>query len=147
MPECMSLSNEFVPEGDVSLVSISLLLEQAFLSHVVQNEEKIYVHASEIFPHWIVLYPDIRMIQFRTYVEFRPEVEESTKLQFCNQVNARLVAPSVYAREERLWINHSMFYSEGIHKSHLLRMVRFLSSGVLQVQNDFDPERGLLLPV
>ena len=47
------LTSELIPEAEVNLVNLSLILESVSFSHEIQDNDRIYVTEDGIFPLWI----------------------------------------------------------------------------------------------
>jgi hypothetical protein len=44
------MNSELIPEQEVTLVNLSLILEQASFAHILEKEDRIYLNEDGIFP-------------------------------------------------------------------------------------------------
>lgn len=137
-----------IEDKDLSLVTLSLELEQATIAHTLQGEKKIYVTAEDVaFPFWLQLYEGPRLIFFSTYTEFGSEVPPAERHAFCNRVNGKLLLPAVHEHDGRLYADHAMSYRDGLLRSQFIRMCRFYAEGVESIVRTFDPDHAVLKPL
>lgn len=144
-----------IEEADVSLAGLTIELERACIASTPYNDTSIYIDEPGLFPMWISLKKRERFIYIWTYLEFSPQTESHQRLEFCNELNARILMPAFYIQEGepndnetpascRLIANHVIYYRDGIFASHFIRLCRQFSSTLFSVQRDFDPKNEIL---
>lgn len=137
-----------IEDKDVSLVTLSLELEQAAIAHSLQGETKIYVSSEDVaFPFWLQLCEGPRLILFTTYAEFDGDVALAERHAFCNRVNGKLLLPAAHEHDGRLYADHAMSYRDGLLRSQFIRMCRFYAEGVESIVRTFDPDHAVLKPL
>ena len=144
-----------IEENDVSLVTLSLALEQASIEFKTRENNRLYVTEDGYFPFWIEIAKGAHYVFLTSHLEFVEGLSEETKLEFCNQVNARLYIPSanvqVIDREGericRMNTGYPIFYRDGLIPSQFIRLCRLFSEGMKQIVNELDAEHELLQPL
>ncbi len=131
-----SLSSELIDEKDVSIVNLSLLLEQSIIQHEIQNEERIYITEPGIFAHWIRIFKDPCIIALSTYFTLPDGMSGIEKLEFCNRINAEYLVPSAYTKGDRVWLFNPIYFKSGLIKSHVVRQIRYFASGCEKVRQE-----------
>lgn len=126
----------FLEEKEVNLVALSLELEQAAIEHTVQDDKRIYVTESGMFPFWLRLYPDPHMLSFSTYLEFDAALAETERHAFCNRLNSKSLLPAIHAHNDRLYADYAMSYRDGLIRSQFIRICRTFANGVEHVKQE-----------
>ncbi len=147
--------NTLIEEKDVGVLSLSLLLEQAYIEHlVVNNDTALYVREKGMFPFWVKFYAKARFVLFESYINIRPEVEPLERLQLCNRINTTLFLPSATVQtverenepeQIRLVTNHVLQFRDGLLPAHFIQICRDFSEGMFRIQSEFDPHGATLL--
>ncbi|MFC7460605.1 YbjN domain-containing protein [Hydrogenophaga defluvii] len=131
-----SLSSELIEEQDISIVNLSLLLEQSVIQHTIQEEDKIYVTEPGVFAHWIRIFREPCIIALSTYFTLPEGMNDVEKLEFCNKINAEYLVPSAYTKDDRVWLFNPIYFKSGLIKSHLVRQIRYFASGCQKVRRE-----------
>lgn len=149
------MTDLLIEEDQVTLVNLSLALEQATIAHESQNGHALYITESGMFPFWVELRPQPRYILLRSYLDFAPGVDTLDRLNFCNDINLRLYVPNVAVQvlevdsdtKPRLVATYPIYYRDGVLHSHFIRLCRAFSIGMAQIQSEFDAEHQMLIPI
>lgn len=140
--------NILIEEKDVSLVTLSLELEQAAVEHVLQDNRIIYVTSQDVaFPFWLDVAEGSRLICLSTYLDFLSEVETIERLEFCNRVNSTVFLPAGRERKGRFYADYAFSYRDGLLRTQFVRLCRFYADSVARIVREFDPNHEILKPV
>ena len=130
------MNSELIPEKEVTLVNLSLILEQACLAHILEKEDRIYLNEDGIFPFWIRIFESAHILAFSTYIKAPEGKTEEELLKFCNKVNQDFLVPSAYVRDDRIWCFFPLYIKDHLQKSHLLRLIRYFGDGCSKVKSE-----------
>lgn len=128
--------SETLDEADITLVNLSLLLEQVSFDHkFVDDNKAIYVKDTGMFPFWIHVLPKESVLMLSTYFGIREEkaVDELKMLKFCNQINMDMILPSASWKNDCVWLCCPIFIKHKMLKSQFYKMMRFYTEGVDKV--------------
>lgn len=126
----------FIEQDKVSLVTLSLELEQATMEHTLEDNERIYVSENGMFPFWIRVYPRWQLISFRTYLRPEPSFAQADRYIFCNRLNGELLFPALHVYEDRLYADHAISYRDGLICSQFIRMCRAYVTAVDRIREE-----------
>ena len=126
--------NTFLEEKTITLVTLSLELEQAAIAHTLQDNHQIYVHENGMFPFWIKLHPQTFLIALSTYLDVDAAVPLAQHHALCNQLNSESFLPAVHIHEQRLYADHAIYYRDGLIRSQFIRLCRLFTHGVERVR-------------
>lgn len=130
------MNSELIPEKEITLVNLSLILEQACLAHQIEDEERIYMNEDGIFPFWIRIFDSAHILAFSTYIKAPEDKTEDELMKFCNEVNQKFLVPSAYYRDNRIWLFLPIYMKDHLQKSHLLRLIRYFGDGCSKVRSE-----------
>lgn len=128
------MNSELIPEQEVTLVNLSLILEQASFAHILEKEDRIYLNEDGVFPFWIRIFDNAHILAFSTYIKAPEGKTEEELLKFCNKVNQDFLVPSAYVRDDRIWCFMPIYIKDHLQKSHLLRLIRYFGDGCSKVK-------------
>lgn len=129
------MDSELIPEKEITLVNLSLILEHACVEHEIQQEDRIYITEDGIFPLWIRIFESAHILALSTYIKPPEGKAEEELLKFCNGVNEQFLVPSAYFREGKIWCFMPIYLKDHLQKSHLLRLIRYFGDGCRKVKN------------
>lgn len=137
-------NSDFIEEKEINLATISVELENNFITHSSSNKNSLYIQESDMFPFWISVIDRHTLIRFSTYIPFVDEVRQHDRFDFCNKINEKLYMPSVYCHKENMNADFCFYYKDGIFKSHLARLCRKYSQNLKEIISEFDDEKKIL---
>ena len=126
----------FFEEKSITLVALSLELEQAAIAHTVQDNHQIYVHVNGMFPFWIKLHPQTFLIALTTYLDVQATVPIEQHHALCNRLNSQSFLPAVHIHDQRLYADHAIYYRDGLIRSQFIRLCRLFTQGVERVRGE-----------
>lgn len=117
-----------IAESDVSLTTISSLLDEAAIDHSVEEGGCIYVTSSP-FNFWISIDEDRKFLRFYSYWPVAIDTPEDRLLRFVNECNDSIILLqfSVTEDRQRFYGFYMMYYRDGVIRSQLLRIARLFS--------------------
>ena len=128
--------NTFLEEKTITLVTLSLELEQATIAHTLQHNHQIYVHENGMFPFWIKLHPQTFLIALGTYLDADAAVPVERHHALCNRLNSESFLPAVHIHEQRLYADHAIYYRDGLIRSQFIRLCRLFAHGMERVRGE-----------
>lgn len=137
--------NKLIEEINVTIVNLSLELEQAVIEHTLQDDESIYVTEDNFFPFWIKILKGQGFVGFTTYLMFRESSTILERLTVVNEFNKDTYLSSAYAVDDVLRIEHCISYRNGILSEALIRGCRQFSGGIKLFISEYDPDFKILM--
>jgi hypothetical protein len=139
--------SNFIEETDVTLARLSLLLENAAISHETQQDNALYIDGDLPYRFWVRLSKRSRHVTLSSYIRFQDGITEEQKTMLCARANTELSSICAYPMENRLCTDFSMSYSDGLIPTQFLRLCRSFAGSTRAIEDDMDPERALIVPM
>ncbi|WP_041376832.1 YbjN domain-containing protein [Polaromonas naphthalenivorans] len=137
--------SDFIPESDVTPVTLSLHLERAVVQHRLEDDEAIYVTEDDWIPFWIRILKKPGFVGFVTYFNFRKSSTSLQRLELANEFNRETYMSSAFVKDDILKITHVISYRDGLLTETLIRACRQFSGGISLAIDEFDPEYKILM--
>ncbi len=135
-----------IEEKDVSLVTLSLALEQAVIRHDLDEEEqKIYITETAWFPFWIHVRRGPGLVVLNTNTKFRSHVNTVQRLELANEFNGTYSLISACVDDAHLLVDYALLYRDGLTRESFIRACRIFSDNVSRAISELDPDDTLLL--
>lgn len=134
-----------IEEQDVKPINLSLELEQAVISHKLDEEGSIYVNEAGWFPFWINLKRGNGLVMLRTHTLFKRSVSKMQRLELCNEINAKYFLLTASVNDKKLSVDHSLLYRDGLTRETFIRACRTFSQNISRALNELDPDDSFVL--
>ncbi len=135
-----------IEEVNVTAVNLSLELERAVISHVLQDDQAIYVNEDGFFNFWIRILEKRVLIGLTTHTLFRKSTSTLKRLEFCNEINGKFFSLTAYSTfDGKLKLDYSLSYREGILQETFIRSCRQFSRTIETAMRNLDPDNEIVL--
>ena len=135
--------SNLIKKNDINIVRLSLELEQAVIQHQLKDDDGIYVNENGFFPFWINILEQRSFVCLSTYTFFTSTSTLEQRLEFCNRLNYEYFMVTAYLKDEKLRIDHTLNFYDGMIQETFIRACRQFSRTVeialleLDANNEF----------
>lgn len=134
-----------IEENDVGPVTLSIALEQSAISHLLEEDENLYIDELGIFPHWVNIHQDAHLIFLKTHTGFRAKVSEFQRLEIANKLNSNNIMLTAFVKNDNLMFDHVINFKSGLLRETFIRAVRQFARNVERGIARVDIEEVFLL--
>ena len=134
-----------IEERDVTAVNLAVELERAVVQHVLEEDKSIYVTEDGWFPFWIRVQEGAGYVTFKTYTHFKRLTSVLQRLELCNELNATCRLATACVKDERLLLDHSLNYRDGLLRETFVRACRQFARSVGSGLEQVDPDNDFIL--
>lgn len=138
--------SELIEEKDVTAVNLAVELERAVIEHVLEADKSIYVSEDGWFPYWIRVLEGAGLVSFKTNTHFKKSTSHLQRLELCNELNSQNFLVTAYVIENRLVIDHTLNFRDGLLRETFIRVCRQFSSNLQRGLNKIDEDNDFVLP-
>lgn len=135
-----------IQKNDINIVRLSLELEQAVIQHQLQDDDGIYVTEDGFFPFWINILEQRSFVCLSTYTFFTNTSTAEQRLEFCNQLNFQYFMVTAYIKDEKLRIDHTLNFYDGMIQETFIRACRQFTRTVEIALLELDSNNERVLP-
>ena len=136
-----------IEESDVSIVNLSLQLENSVIRHALLDDESIYVTEDGYFPFWIKVCQNKGFVVFVTYTYFRKKADLLQRLEIVNDFNKSSFMVTAYADDDTCKFDHELIFRDGLLTETFVRGCRHFSRNVERAIHRFDPGHQIIRPL
>jgi hypothetical protein len=138
------MTQDVLCSGDVTLVNLSVVLEDACLAHDLTQEE-IRIRHELLYRARIVIDKTRQWLMVEGEAPLNPESTREQRLILCNQISMDALWPKVALGDDRVTFSGIMPFSRGLSRKGFLRSLRNMVGSFARCHADFDPEQKVLL--
>jgi hypothetical protein len=131
-----------IPEAEVTISSLSGILEAAFIDHEIDESEDLFVTDGLEYPLWLTIDAPLKFLYFYTYSEIDEE-PEADWLSRVNRMNESLIMTRFYRTDDAIWGDYSMSFEGGLNARQFVKILRRFSAGFvagLRLHEEGPPE-------
>jgi hypothetical protein len=129
----------------VKPINLSLELERAVISHLLEDDGVIYVNEPGWFPFWIRVRTDHCHVVLNTHTLFKRAVGKVQRLELCNEINTRYFLLTASMDAQRLRVDHTLLYRDGMTRETFIRACRTFNHNMCRAMSELDPDDSVVL--
>ena len=138
--------SNLIEEENVNAVNLSLELERAVISHVLQDDHGIYVNEDGFFNFWIRILDERKLIGLTTHTLFKKSASTFQRLDFCNKINSDYFNITAFTtNDDKLKLDYSYGYRDGIFQETFIRSCRQFPRTIETAMRNLDPDNEIVL--